>query len=219
MNKLTFTAYTDDKYSSKIGSNTILIDPDNLKFCKEIVYLEDKQLGTVGWSNKFERYKPESLFMKFTIDCTGIAEGTKDSDNVYDKIHDIEKNLYVYNSDGHRPSYVLVQYVELLFKGQVRKMDVDYNLFSNEGVPLRAIVELTFNGFRCSEEERKKFFKQSPDMSRLITVKDGETLPFLCHKLYGDSLLVYQVARFNDLNSFRNIPAGTELLFPPLKKD
>lgn len=48
MNKLIFTAYTDDKYSSKIGSNTILIDPDNLKFYKEIVYFEDKQLGTVG---------------------------------------------------------------------------------------------------------------------------------------------------------------------------
>lgn len=56
-------------------------------------------------------------------------------------------------------------------------------------------------------------------MSRLITVKEGETLPYLCHKIYGDSLLVRQVARFNNLNSFRNIPAGTELLFPPLKKE
>ena len=67
--------------------------------------------------------------------------------------------------------------------------------------------------------EGKKFHKQSPDMSRLITVKEGETLPYLCHKIYGDSRLVLQVARFNNLGGFRNIPAGTEAVFPPLKKD
>lgn len=219
MEQLKFTAYTDAKYGSEIGSRTVLMDPDTLKFGKEIVYREDRQIGAVGGGSRFERYKPEFLSFKFTVDCTGIVEGTQEKDNVYGKIQEVEKLLYTYNSDGHRPSYVLVQYVELLFKGQVKKMDVEYTLFSNSGIPLRATVELTFSGFRCSEEERKKFHKQSPDMSRLITVKEGETLPYLCHKIYGDSQLVLQVARFNNLGGFRNIPAGTELLFPPLKKD
>lgn len=97
-------------------------------------------------------------------------------------------------------------------------MDTKYQLFSSDGVPLRATVSLVFKRFMTSEEERKKFSKQSPDMSRLITVKEGETLPYLCYRIYGDSLLVREVARFNDLDSFRNIPAGTQLLFPPLKK-
>lgn len=219
MEQLKFTAYTDAKYGSEIGNHTVLMDPDTLKFGKEIIYREDQQLGAIGGNSRFERYKPEFLSFKFTVDCTGIVEGTKQKDSVYDKIQEMEKLLYVYNSDGHRPSYVLVQYVALLFKGQVKKMDVEYTLFSNTGIPLRATVELTFNGFRCSEEERKKFSKQSPDMSRLITVKEGETLPYLCHKIYGDSLLVRQVASFNNLSGFRNIQAGTELLFPPLKKE
>lgn len=208
-----------EKYGSEIGSHTVLMDPDTLKFGREIKYREDQQLGAIGGNSRFERYKPEFLTFKFTVDCTGIVEGTKEKDSVYNKIQEMEQLLYVYNSDGHSPSYVLVQYVELLFKGRVKKMNVEYTLFSNSGIPLRATVELTFSGFRCSEEERKKFHKQSPDMSRLITVKEGETLPYLCHKIYGDSLLVRQVARFNNLNSFRNIPAGTELLFPPLKKE
>lgn len=219
MEQLKFTAYTDEKYGSEIGSHTVLMDPDTLKFGREIKYREDQQLGAIGGNSRFERYKPEFLTFKFTVDCTGIVEGTKEKDSVYNKIQEMEQLLYVYNSDGHSPSYVLVQYVELLFKGRVKKMNVEYTLFSNSGIPLRATVELTFSGFRCSEEERKKFHKQSPDMSRLITVKEGETLPYLCHKIYGDSLLVRQVARFNNLNSFRNIPAGTELLFPPLKKE
>ena len=178
MEKLKFTAYTDAKYRSKIGDDyTVLMDPDTLQFGKEIVYREDRQLGAIGGNTRFERYKPENLSFKITVDCTGIIEGTGDNDKVYNKIQELEKLLYIYNSDGHRPSYVLIQYVELLFKGQIKKMDVKYTLFSNSGVP------------------------------------------YLCHKIYGDSLLVRQVARFNNLNSFRNIPAGTELLFPPLKKE
>lgn len=219
MENLKFTAYTDDKYSSETGSLTVLMDPQTLKFDKEIVYAADRQLGATGWSVRFVNYKAETLSFKFTIDCTGIVEGTGEDDRVYDKIKEIESLLYVYNTDGHQPSYVIVQYVELLFRGQVKKMDVDYTLFGYDGVPLRATVGLTFIGSRSSEEERRTFSKQSPDMSRVVTVREGETLPYLCHKIYGDSLLVREVARFNGLNCFRDIPAGTQLLFPPLKKN
>lgn len=220
MEQLKLTAYTDGKFSARNGNSlSIPAEPENIRFGKEIVYREDRQQGAVGGGNRFEKYKPETLSFDFEIDCTGIVEGTQENDKVYDKVDDLEKLLYVYNSDGHRPSYVVVCFAAILFKGQLSKMNVDYTLFSEKGIPLRATVSLSFVGFRCSEEERKKFHKQSPDMSRLVTVKEGETLPYLCHKIYGDSRLVRQVARFNNLGGFRNIPAGTELLFPPLKKD
>lgn len=108
MEKLKFTAYTDAKYRSKIGDDyTVLMDPDTLQFGKEIVYREDRQLGAIGGNTRFERYKPENLSFKITVDCTGIIEGTGDNDKVYNKIQELEKLLYIYNSDGHRPSYVL----------------------------------------------------------------------------------------------------------------
>lgn len=220
MEQLKLTAYTDGKFSAKNGNSlSIPMEPENIRFGKEIVYREDRQQGAVGGGNRFEKYRPETLSFDFEIDCTGIVEETQENDKVYDKVDDLEKLLYVYNSDGHRPSYVVVCFAAILFKGQLSRMNVDYTLFSEKGIPLRATVSLAFVGFRCSEEERKKFHKQSPDMSRLITVKEGETLPYLCHKIYGDSLLVRQIAKFNNLGGFRNIPAGTELLFPPLKKE
>ena len=77
MEKLKFTAYTDAKYRSKIGDDyTVLMDPDTLQFGKEIVYREDRQLGAIGGNTRFERYKPENLSFKITVDCTGIIEGT-----------------------------------------------------------------------------------------------------------------------------------------------
>lgn len=220
MQTIKISAYTDKDFSQQHGSALELpMEPEQISFGNSIHYRDDRQLGSTGGDIRFEKYGPATLSLKFTIDCTGVVEGTLPGDSVYDKVNDLADLLYVYNSDGHSPSYVVVTYGELLFKGRLEKMDTKYQLFSSSGVPLRATVSLVFKRFMTGKEERKKFSKQSPDMSRLVTVKEGETLPYLCHRLYGDSLLVREVARFNELDSFRNIPAGTQLLFPPLKKN
>ena len=220
MQTIKISAYTDKDFSQQHGSALELpMEPEQISFGNSIHYRDDRQLGSTGGDIRFEKYGPATLSLKFTIDCTGVVEGTLPGESVYDKVNDLADLLYVYNSDGHSPSYVVVTYGELLFKGRLEKMDTKYQLFSSGGVPLRATVSLVFKRFMTGKEERKKFSKQSPDMSRLVTVKEGETLPYLCHRLYGDSLLVREVARFNELDSFRNIPAGTQLLFPPLKKN
>lgn len=220
LQKIKFEAFTDAQYQQKHGKPIeLLLEPEQIKFGNNIRYGKDKQMGTTGGDQKFQGYEPEILQLKLTIDCTGVVEGAQKGDKAYDKVKEIENLLYVYNSDGHSPSYVKIIFGELLFKGRLASITTDYTLFSWQGIPLRASLELSFKKDISSEEDRKRNSKQSPDMSRLITLKEGETLPYLCHKIYGDSLLVRQVARFNNLNSFRNIPAGTELLFPPLKKE
>ena len=219
MQKIEIRSFTDKDFRKEYGIPLELsVDPEQISFGKNIFYREDKQIGSTGGNIKFEKYGPTSLSLKFTIDCTGVVEGTEKGDSVYDKVSEITNLLYVYKSDGHSPAYVIISYGELLFKGRLEKMNTQYMMFTTKGIPLRASVDISFKGFMSGEEERKKFSKQSPDMSRLITVKEGETLPYLCHRIYGDSLLVREVARFNDMDSFRNIPAGTQLLFPPLKK-
>lgn len=220
METLKILAYTDEKYTQEhLGVLSLSVNPSSLKFGKGITYREDKQLGSTNGSNTFERYKPETLAFDFIIDCTGAVEGTKEGDKVRDKVEELEERLYLYNSEGHRPSYIIIVFGELIFKGQLSSMQTDYLLFSNQGVSLRAEVKLEFSGFRGTDEDKKRFSKMSPDMSRLIVMKESDTLPALCHEIYGNSLLVDQVARFNNLNGLRNIPSGTELLFPPLKKN
>lgn len=219
MEKMSLYAYTDGAYKTKHAEKiTLLLNPESVKFSKDILYRDDKQLGAIGGGTRFERYKPETLSFDVVIDCTGMVEGTSDSDTAYGKVKELEDALYSYNSEGHRPSYVAITYGELLFKGQLSEMKSSYNLFNQSGEPIRAKVSFVFTGFRGSEEERKKFSKLSPDMSRMITLKDGETLATICHHIYGDSQLVTEVARFNNLVGFRGIAAGTEIILPPLKK-
>lgn len=127
--KIKLIAYTDDKYISQHGSLELPLDPDHIKFGNTIRYSKDKQLGTTGGNIAFEGYEPESLQLKFTVDCTGVVEGTKKEDKTYDKVQAIEDVLYVYNNDSHSPSYVKLIYGQMLFKGRLASMQTDTYCF------------------------------------------------------------------------------------------
>lgn len=219
MEQLAIQSYTDSRYTKKhLEKFSLPINPPIIKLDRGIIYNQDKQLGTINGSNSFDRYQPERLTFDFTIDCTGAVDGGKPDDTVYGKVSQLDSCLYNYNSESHRPSYVVIAYGELIFKGQLVTFNVDYQLFNSSGIPLRAHIKVAFTGFRADQEDKRKFGKLSPDMSRQMVIREGDTLAAMCQAIYGNSMFVAQVARINSLNGFRDIPPGRELLFPHLKK-
>lgn len=98
-------------------------------------------------------------------------------------------------------------------------MEVTYTLFTPEGVPLRAMVKMSFVEFVSAEKAEKLANNHSPDMSHLVTLKAGDSVARLCQKIYGDSCLADEVAGVNGLCGFRHVKPGTTLLFPHLRKD
>jgi LysM repeat protein len=90
-------------------------------------------------------------------------------------------------------------------------------MFSPDGKPLRAKLSTSFIGF-MKPKDQNAASRQSPDLTHIITVKSGDTLPLLCQKMYGDSSLYLQIAQTNGLVNFRYLIPGTELLFPPIAK-
>lgn len=85
-------------------------------------------------------------------------------------------------------------------------------------MPIRAVANTTFKG---SIEERKRTAlekKSSPDLTHILQVKAGDTLPLMCKKVYGDPKYYLQVADVNGLGNFRRLEPGMELVFPPIDK-
>lgn len=220
MGKMKITAYTDDSFNSVYKPALELpINPEKVKLGKGIRYAEDKQLGSLNGSNVYVRYQPETLYFECLLDMTNAMEDDDEKKPVHDMVDEIEARLYDYNTEGHRPSFVKVEYGDITFFGQLKTLETEYTLFDMDGIPLRAELKVTLTGYCGQKEEKKHFSKHSPDVSRLVTLKEGQTLAALCYEIYGDALLVGQVARFNNLNGYRSIPAGTELLMPMLKKE
>lgn len=220
MGKMTITAYTDDSFSSEYKSALDLpINPSKVKLNKGIRYAEDKQLGSLNGSNVYVRYQPETFSFECLLDQTAAMEDDDEKKPVRDVVNDLEERLYFYNSEGHRPSFVKVQYGDITFFGQLKTLETEYTLFDFDSIPLRAELKVTLTGYCSQKEEKKRFSKRSPDVSRLITLKEGQTLAALCDEVYDDPLLVGEVARFNNLNGYRDVPAGTNILLPMLKKE
>jgi nucleoid-associated protein YgaU len=78
-------------------------------------------------------------------------------------------------------------------------------------------VDLQFVGSMSKSEEQLVSNRSSPDLSHIVLVREGDTLPLLCASIYGDPSYYPDVARFNGLLEFRDLKPGAKLHFPPLE--
>ena len=135
MGKMTITAYTDDSFSSEYKSALDLpINPSKVKLNKGIRYAEDKQLGSLNGSNVYVRYQPETFSFECLLDQTAAMEDDDEKKPVRDVVNDLEERLYFYNSEGHRPSFVKVQYGDITFFGQLKTLETEYTLLQRQQV-------------------------------------------------------------------------------------
>lgn len=219
MEKITLSAYTDKSFAQPTGKDLkVQINPKTFSLEKGIKYHDNEQAGDNSASGVFNRYDGEKLSFDIMIDCTGVIPNTQPTDTAYDKVTELENLVYDYNGDAHRPAFIKVVWGKLLFKGQLSSLKTDYTLFNSDGIPLRAKVSVAFANFVDEKTAKKEADKHSPDMSHYITIREGDSIAALCLQIYGDSTLADQVAQINGLPGFRRIEAGTQILFPHLKK-
>ena len=128
----------------------------------------------------------------------------------------LRKVVYDYDGDDHQPRIVRVLWGSLKLFGRLTSIDVDYTLCGPDGLPLRAKVKLAFVRFMSAKEASLRANRSSPDLTHSILVRDGDTLPLLCHRIYGDCGYYPDVARYNGLVDLRRLEPGTVLRFPPL---
>jgi len=191
-----------------------LINPAGYTHSSSIVYAENQALGP-GSEKKYSKSKPDKIeFKELILDGTGVVEGTTSS--VRAQIALLRKVAYDYNGSEHEPPVVEVSWGPLLFKARMEALKVNYTLFKPSGEPLRAKMDLVFTAYKSTEEVFRGASLESPDLTHLVEVKAGDTLPMLCYQIYKDSSYYLAVARLNQLQNFRQLQPGQLLRFPPL---
>ncbi|NOR75025.1 MAG: LysM peptidoglycan-binding domain-containing protein, partial [Draconibacterium sp.] len=58
----------------------------------------------------------------------------------------------------------------------------------------------------------------SPDLTHVIIVKEGDTLPLMAFSIYGDPKYYLEVAKANSITNFRKLKVGQQIFFPPINK-
>mgnify|MGYP003350777395 CR=1 FL=1 len=219
LEKLKILAYSDPGLGDdkKVGEYTAMMNPETYTQDYKVEYNEGQGHGTSGAQQRFTVKKPEEFSAELLFDNTGIIDG-KPRNNLAAELDAFRELLVGYHGESHEPKHFKLVWGGMLFKGRCTALSIAYKLFNPDGTPIRASCKVTF---KASTEENLRVARErsrSPDLSRLHVVKAGETLPWLCYVIYGDSRYYPEVAKVNQLVNFRRLTEGEELYFPPLAK-
>jgi nucleoid-associated protein YgaU len=221
LKKLQIQAYKDLAFSQAAGTYTIQINPETYKHNHKTAFTKNDSTDTAGVTTKFYVQDPQTLTFEFYLDATvafpTVSAVVPKITSVATEITKLKTVAYSYNGEIHSPNYLKLQWgAGLIFQCRLTQMDIDYSLFAPDGTPLRAKINVSFEEYLSPDEIVKRSKKSSPDLTHARIVQDGDSLPLMCYRIYGDSRHYIRIAEFNRLDNFRRLEVGTQILFPPL---
>lgn len=228
--KMYIQAYLDAAFTTKAGDKfSVQVNPESYKISYNVEFADAQAPGTSAVNLRFKKILPQSFSFDFLFDNTGVIRDASllsiaisnpfaggSSNDVITQIETFKQTVLNYQGNIHRPNFLKLHWGTLTFKGVLTSMDINFKLFNPDGTPIRAVVKVTLRGsieddLRTALEDR-----QSPDITHERVFKAYDKFTLLTEKIYGDSKYYIAAAAFNGLNSFRKIPQGKRLYFPPL---
>ncbi|MBM3442381.1 MAG: hypothetical protein FJX89_06730 [Bacteroidetes bacterium] len=233
MSKLSIKGYPDfvngDVSGFAVATFTLQLNPEefSIGYDTEVEQLGEGEAGTasgVPVSNRSRAYTKQKLSIDFLVDNTGILPNAPTGltlfsigGSISDTIDTLYKATIKPTSDSHMPPFVHVEWGSAIdLKGKATDLDIQYTRFNSSGDPIRAKVKLTVLEEVDETVISRQF--QSPDITRMPTIREGDTLVAMCNQFYDDPSYFIQVANLNNLPNFRRLKVGSVIRFPPLEK-
>lgn len=157
---------------------------------------------------QFSRGNMETLTMDLFFDS---YEKNEDVRRYTDKITDllnIEKSI-------HAPPVLKFIWGSLNFTCVLSRVSKKFTMFTSDGIPVRATLNVTFNGFKTELNEREKAL-ESPDRTKIYVIKQDDSLWAIAAREYGNPAQWRHIADKNGIQNPRLLETGQEILIPPL---
>ena len=178
--------------------------------------------GNTKTHQDYERTPAESISLDFYLDGTGTVEGyppiLRDLP-VALQIAQFLRTVYQPHSDTHEPSYVMLVWGDMFFRGRADSVSIEYTLFDTFGLPIRAKVSVSFREHLSDLLRSKLENFMSPDVTHRRTTTSADRLDLMVDQIYDTPRHTLQIAKANNLTSIRNLPTNRELTFPPIEKN
>lgn len=218
---LQISGYKDAKFFSWLGDYTVQLNPSKLSVSvAQNEKKSDKDADALGTTvtGRAPIFLQKTLNFTFTLDYTGIVPHSPSGilplvGDLTDSIEKLESLTVEPVSSTHRPPYVRVQWGSFSIKGTVPVFSYDYTFFDSYGTPLRAEVTMS-----VVEIDGSSALLQSPDITKMPTVKEGDTIVKLSQEFYDDKKYYIKLADYNKMSSLRDLKKGSQFEIPPINK-
>ncbi|MEL6811945.1 MAG: LysM peptidoglycan-binding domain-containing protein [Bacteroidota bacterium] len=201
----------------------VMYNPEKLSKSLTVNYQSDCGPGNSSRELRFHSFDTGDVTFEFLFDATGTSVNSINGE-VASAIGGVDLEIEIFlalmkpDPEEHHPKTLTLVWGTFIFNCKLVKADVNYTMFSSIGRPLRATVTATFKGheLKIVQAALTKLF--SSDLTKVHVVKSGETLPLIAKNVYGDTSYYVEIAKANNLNNFRNIKPGQEIILPPVEK-
>jgi nucleoid-associated protein YgaU len=116
----------------------------------------------------------------------------------------------------HAPPPLIFSWGSLTFTCVLQKCSQRFVLFRADGVPVRARLQVTFSEFRNVEMEAREIKRETADYTKTHLVLEGETLPSIAFKVYGDAERWRPIALRSGVDDPGSLVVGQRLAVPRL---
>jgi hypothetical protein len=234
VNKLMIKGYpkftNGDVSGSCVATFVCQLNPDQFSVSFDINTMEEesqepKNASGVPVADKGKAYNRQQVSFEFIIDNTGVlpippsgaVSALSPGLSIQSAIEQLQTATIKPTSESHMPPFVHVLWSgSVNLKGRVTQFTVTYLHFDRLGFPLRAKVSMSVVEVVDDQVVSREF--RSPDITRMPTIREGDSLVAMCHEFYDDPKYFIRVAEFNNLPTFRRLKVGSTLQFPPLEK-
>lgn len=130
------------------------------------------------------------------------------------------------DGDGKRPPIIEVSWgnaptglinPDFPFKGVLLSLRQQYVLFSEQGFPVRAKLNISVQEYLTPEEIEERYPRRSSYPAQSYTVTEGDTLSNIAQALWKKPLEWRLIAQENDIQDPRVLVPGSRLTIPTIK--
>jgi hypothetical protein len=199
-----------------------LFNPNEYTFQKHNNWAREQTPGASVPQLEFGGGMPATLQMTLFFD-TGYDNKTGSPIDVRKTYTDKLWELMMVNDSlkdpktlkGRPPKVQFIWGSTWYFEAVILDMSLRFTLFTPDGTPVRARVEMTFQ----QTKDDKQLAAQNPTSGgmggeRVWTVKERERLCDIAYAVYGDTKKWREIAVANRLDQVRDLTPGTVLLIP-----
>lgn len=212
--------------SSKLKKAHIAVLDGQGKIKEEIPVLFNPMEYSLDKSNQFKETTIPGLSSPLTEFVSGGIQ-TLSMDlffDTYEEKKDVREytsridGLLEIDSELHAPPICMFVWGGLVFKAVLERVNKKFTMFlSEEGVPVRATLSVTFKEYKTPEELRNNPPRYSSDRTKIRVIKEGDSLWSIAGKEYGDPGEWRHIAKANKILNPRILPPGMEIVVPPLE--
>ncbi|KYG02115.1 hypothetical protein BE20_51580 [Sorangium cellulosum] len=202
----------------RITTNTSL-RPINVLFNPtEYTIAQSNQLAEIGVPGleapiiQFVRGNSEDLSLELLVDTTD-GRGQRDARRPADQLMELAR----VDPELHAPPVCTFSWGGEILRGVVASASRQFVLFDPDGTPRRIRVTLGVKRYRTLAEQIGDMSRRSPDRTRTVLVREGDTLPGIAASAYGDPTQWRPIAEHNRIADPARLTPGRILTVPPIE--